>query len=70
MAKGPQLNVQVSSAALDAIQAAVFVRDLRSPQPLIAPVVEKFAAGLAEDPAIAAAIQLRMNQRQAQEPGE
>ena len=50
---------------MDAIQAAVFVRDLRSPQPLVGPVVEELAAELADDPAVAAAIELRTSNRKA-----
>lgn len=53
---------------MDAIQAAVFVRDLRSPQPLIGPMVEQFAAELVADPAVAAAIELRRSHREP--PGE
>jgi hypothetical protein len=54
-----QFNVRVTYEAADLIEAAVYVRRLRSPQGLLAPVLEEFAASLADDDAIATAMQSR-----------
>jgi hypothetical protein len=59
----PQLNVRLSREAADALEAAVFVRSLRSAQDLVGPAVEELAASLAQDPDIAAAIALRLRHR-------
>lgn len=59
----PQLNVKLSREAADALEAAVFVRSLRSAQDLVGPAVEELAASLAQDADIAAAIELRMRRR-------
>lgn len=54
-----QFNVRVSKEAHDAIEAAVFVRELRSAQPLLGPAVERLASDLAKDPAVKTAVKLR-----------
>lgn len=65
MPRDPQLNVRLTEAQRDAIQAAVFVRDLRSPQPLLDPLLEQLAAALMDDPVVAAAVALRKNAKSA-----
>ncbi len=59
----PQLNIKLSREAADALEAAVFVRSLRSAQDLVGPAVEELAASLAKDSEIAAAIVLRSRYR-------
>jgi hypothetical protein len=54
-----QLNVRISEHTFEAITAAVYVRKLRSPQQLLGPLVEEFAAELLDDPAVADAMRLR-----------
>jgi hypothetical protein len=61
--KTSQLNVRLSSAALDALEAAVFVRSLRSAQELVGPVVEHLAQQLLADEDVAAAVKLRAGRR-------
>jgi hypothetical protein len=56
---GTQLNVRLSSGAADALDAAVFVRSLKSPHDLVAPAIEKLATELLKDPDVAAAVELR-----------
>jgi hypothetical protein len=58
-----QLNVRLSREALDALEAAVFVRSLRSAQELIGPVVEDFAQQLMADDDVVSAIKLREGRR-------
>jgi hypothetical protein len=57
--KPSQLNVRLSSEAVDALEAAVFVRSLRSAQELVGPVIEQLAQQLLADEDIAAAVKLR-----------
>jgi hypothetical protein len=57
--KPSQLNVRLSSEAVDALEAAVFVRSLRSAQELVGPVVEHLAQQLLADEDVAAAVKLR-----------
>lgn len=57
--KTSQLNVRLSSEALGALEAAVFVRSLRSAQELVGPVVEQLAQELMADEDVAAAVKLR-----------
>jgi hypothetical protein len=57
--KTSQLNVRLSRDALDALEAAVFVRSLRSTQELVGPVVEQLAQQLLADEDVAAAVKLR-----------
>jgi hypothetical protein len=57
--KPPQLNVRLSSEALDALEAAVFVRSLRSAQELVGPAVEQLAQQLLADEDVVAAVKLR-----------
>lgn len=61
--KTSQLNVRLSSEALDALEAAVFVRSLRSAQELVGPVVEQLAKQLMADEDVAAAMKLRASRR-------
>jgi hypothetical protein len=58
-----QVNIRVSKDVVDALDAAVFVRELRSPQELLRPVVEKLGESLAADPKIKAALRLRRDER-------
>jgi hypothetical protein len=58
-----QLNVRLPTEALDALEAAVFVRSLRSAQELVGPVVEQLATRLMADEDIAAAVKLRTGRR-------
>lgn len=48
---------------MDALEAAVFVRSLRSAQELIGPVVEDFAQQLMADDDVVSAIKLREGRR-------
>jgi hypothetical protein len=57
--KPPQLNVRLPREALDALEAAVFVRSLRSAQELVGPVVEQLAQQLLAEEDVAAAVRLR-----------
>lgn len=61
--KPSQLNVRLSSEAVDALEAAVFVRSLRSAQELVGPVVEQLAEQLLADEDVAAAVKLRADRR-------
>lgn len=61
--KPSQLNVRLSSEAVDALEAAVFVRSLRSAQELVGPVVEQLAQQLLADEDVAAAVKLRADRR-------
>lgn len=54
-----QINVRISEEAHRALVAAVFVRDLRSPQEILGPAVEEVARELMQDKAIAQAVNLR-----------
>ena len=63
MAKTPQINVRLTQAQEDVIAAAVFVRDLRSPQALLEPLVEQLADELMRDPDVANAVRLRTSRR-------
>jgi hypothetical protein len=58
-----QLNVRLSREALNALEAAVFVRSLRSSQELVGPVVEQMAQQLLADEDVAAAVKLRAGRR-------
>jgi hypothetical protein len=58
-----QLNVRLPREALDALEAAVFVRELRSAQELVGPVVEQLAQQLLADEDVAAAVKLRKGRR-------
>jgi len=58
-----QVNVQLSEEARDILEAAAFVRDVRSHQELLRPVIEGFASELANDPAVASALRLRLEER-------
>ncbi len=57
--KTSQLNVRLSRESLDALEAAVFVRSLRSAQEILGPVVEQLAQELMADEDVAAAVKLR-----------
>jgi hypothetical protein len=57
--KQPQLNVRLSNEAADALDAAVFVRSLRSAQDLVGPAIEKLATELMQDTDVANAVVLR-----------
>lgn len=61
--KASQLNVRLSREALDALEATVFVRSLRSAQDLVGPVVEELAQRLMSDPDVAQAVKLRDGRR-------
>jgi hypothetical protein len=61
--KPSQLNVRLSSEAVDALEAAVFVRSLRSAQELVGPAVEQLAQQLLADEDVAAAVKLREGRR-------
>jgi hypothetical protein len=61
--KPPQLNVRLPREALDALEAAVFVRELRSAQELVGPVVEQLAQQLLAEEDVAAAVKLRASRR-------
>lgn len=61
--KASQLNIRLSKEALDALEAAVFVRSLRSPQELVGPAVEQLAQRLLADEDVAAAVKLRAGRR-------
>lgn len=61
--KTSQLNVRLSREALDALEAAVFVRSLRSAQELVGPVVEHLAQQLLADEDVAVAVKLREGRR-------
>jgi hypothetical protein len=61
--KASQLNVRLSTDALDALEAAVFVRSLRSAQELVGPVIEQLAKQLLADEDVAAAVMLRTHRR-------
>lgn len=58
-----QLNVRLPREVLDALEAAVFVRSLRSAQELVGPVVEQLAKQLLAEEDIAAAVKLRAGRR-------
>lgn len=54
-----QIYVRVSRLTLDALEATVYVRRLRSAQELIGPVVEALAEKLRAAPDVAAALKSR-----------
>jgi hypothetical protein len=58
-----QLNLRVSREAADLFQAAVFVRDLKSVQELLRPVLEAHADALRTDDSVTAAVALREQNR-------
>lgn len=59
-----QVNIRVSQEQHDVLQAAVYVRDLKSAQDLIAPEVERLATKLMKDQRIAEVHQLRVAERE------
>jgi hypothetical protein len=63
MAKTPQLNIRLTKEQDDVIAAAVFVRELRSPQTLLEPLLEKLTNDLLSDPEISQAVRLRSDRR-------
>jgi len=54
-----QIYVRVSRTTLDALEAAVYVRRLRSAQELVGPIVEALGEKLAAAPDVAAALKSR-----------
>ncbi len=58
-----QLNVRLTREAADALDAAVFVRELRSPHELVAPAIEELARELLEDADVADAVAIRGRRR-------
>lgn len=58
-----QINLQVEQSTADLLDAAVFIRNLRSPQELLKPLVEGLATELARDPRISEAASLRAQER-------
>jgi hypothetical protein len=58
-----QVNLRISASALDVLESAVFVRELRSVQELLQPLVEAQAHSLETDPEIKAAVGLRLASR-------
>jgi len=57
--------VRLTEEQNDAIQAAVFVRELRSPQVLFEPLLEALATELLADAGVAEAVKLRRKRRRA-----
>jgi hypothetical protein len=55
----PQFNVRVTREVHDAIAATVFVRELRSPQQLLGPLIENYVDELLEDDKVVSALKLR-----------
>ena len=58
-----QLNVRLTPHVQDVLDAAVFVRGLRSPQPLLEPLLDRLVAELLEDERVSAALRLREQHR-------
>ncbi|MEI2702572.1 MAG: hypothetical protein V9E83_09255 [Baekduia sp.] len=58
-----QVNIRVTQEQHDVLQAAVYVRELKSAQDLLAPEVEHLTAELMKDRRVAEAYRLRAVQR-------
>lgn len=60
-----QINIRVTLQAFEVLEAAVFVRKLRSPQDVLGPIAEQFLSSLAEEPDVKAAMGIREAHRPA-----
>jgi hypothetical protein len=58
-----QVNVRVSQMVGDVLEAAVYVREFRGMQDLVAPELERFASALRDDPKVVAVVQAREQRR-------
>jgi hypothetical protein len=56
-----QLNIQLEQKDFDLLEAAVFLRRLKTPQELIRPVVDALLDELSSDPAITRAVAQRQD---------
>lgn len=54
-----QINVRVKSESYDALEAAAYVRRIRSLQELLNPFIEELASKLAKEPEVQVAIRAR-----------
>ena len=63
-----QLNIQLEQKDFDLLEAAVFLRRLKSPQELIRPLIETLLEELASNPAVAKAVAQRQDPAQSAEP--
>lgn len=63
MSKTQQLNIRLTTQQQDVIHAAVFVRELRSPQALFDPLLEEMTDRLLTDAEVASAVSLRHRTR-------
>lgn len=64
-----QLNIQLDDETRDVLEAAVFVRDLRSMQELLRPTLEELAAKLSKEQRIQKAVELRSVERSQKSTG-
>lgn len=55
----PQVNIRLTQEQHDVLQAAVFVRGLKSAQDLIGPEVERLVEGLTSDQGVSDALRVR-----------
>jgi hypothetical protein len=58
------VNVRVSQTVADVLEAAVYVREFRGMQELVAPELERFATALRDDPKVVAVVEARELRRQ------